>query len=129
MVTVEIFQGSHRNQERCVCCLNASLCSDVAEAKPNVSSIRRSDPAKVDVVKFNQRVHIAFASFSNKDVVEATPELPVFAFAKFAAKCTFLPLLHIVQIKQRRLLIHQSTGGKQMRRMEALRQTRAHIFV
>ena len=41
-----------------------------------------------------------FVSFSNKDVVEAAPELTVFAFAKFAAKCTLLPLLHIVQIKQ-----------------------------
>ena len=36
-----------------------------------------------------QWTHIDFASSSNEDVVAATPELTVFAFAEFAAKCTF----------------------------------------
>ena len=38
-------------------------------------------------------VHIAFASSPNEDVVPATPELTVFAFAEFAAKCTLFVTL------------------------------------
>ena len=38
-------------------------------------------------------VHIAFASSPNEDVVPAMPELTVFAFAEFAAKCTLFDTL------------------------------------
>ena len=68
-------------------------------------------------------VHIAFASSPNEDVVPATPELTVFAFAELAAKCTLFVTLCRIQQQDLQLQKQQRTDGKHMHYTLALGPT------